>query len=97
MSSLDATSAGATSTSACALSSSVTSITENRPWSGRLFHDTGSLPAGKLEHIEASCRKRGVPFEWAFLMDALQAERDQNITIDVSQIWFRTAAGVRMC
>lgn len=29
-----------------------------------------------------------MPFEWAFLMDALQAERDQNITIDVSQIWF---------
>src|SRR5258708_36517459 len=23
-------------------------------------------------------------------MDALQAERDQNITIDVSQIWFKT-------
>lgn len=58
---------------------------------GRLFHDTGSLPTGKLEQIEATCRKRGVPFEWAFLMDALQAERDQNITIDVSQIWFRTA------
>ena len=57
---------------------------------GRLFHDTGSLPTGKLEQIEATCRKRGVPFEWAFLMDALQAERDQNITIDVSQIWFRT-------
>jgi bifunctional enzyme CysN/CysC len=30
-------------------------------------------------------------FEWAFLMDALQAERDQNITIDVSHIWFRSA------
>ncbi len=32
-----------------------------------------------------------MPFEWAFLMDALQAERDQNITIDVSQIWFHSA------
>lgn len=31
-----------------------------------------------------------MPFEWAFLMDALQAERDQNITIDVSQIWFHS-------
>lgn len=57
---------------------------------GRLFHDTGSLPEGKLEQIQAVCQKRGVPFEWAFLMDALQAERDQNITIDTSQIWFRT-------
>jgi bifunctional enzyme CysN/CysC len=57
---------------------------------GRLFHDTGSLPDGKFEKIKASCEKRGMPFEWAFLMDGLQAERDQNITIDTAQIWFRT-------
>src|SRR2546427_3797507 len=58
---------------------------------GRLFYDTGSLPEGKLEKIKASCEKRGMPFEWAFMMDGLQAERDQNITIDTAQIWFRTA------
>ncbi|MEI6084533.1 MAG: adenylyl-sulfate kinase [Verrucomicrobiota bacterium] len=57
---------------------------------GRLFHDTGSLPDGKFEKIKASCEKRGMPFEWAFLMDGLQAERDQNITIETAQIWFRT-------
>lgn len=57
---------------------------------GRLFHDTGSLPEGKFEKIKAACEKRGMPFEWAFLMDGLQAERDQNITIDTAQIWFRT-------
>jgi bifunctional enzyme CysN/CysC len=57
---------------------------------GRLLHDTGSLPEGKFEQIQAVCRRRGMPFEWAFLMDALQAERDQNITIDVSQIWFHS-------
>jgi bifunctional enzyme CysN/CysC len=57
---------------------------------GRLCHDTGSLPEGKLEQLQATCKKRGVPFEWAFVMDALQAERDQNITIDTSQIWFST-------
>ena len=57
---------------------------------GRLFHDTGSLPEGKYEKIKAACDHRGMPFEWAFLMDALQAERDQNITIDTAQIWFRT-------
>jgi len=57
---------------------------------GRLFHDTGSLPPGKVEAIRAMCARRGMPFEWAFLMDALQAERDQGITIDTSQIWFRT-------
>lgn len=58
---------------------------------GRLFHDTGSLPDGKVEKIKQACERRGVPFEWAFLMDGLQAERDQNITIDTAQIWFRTA------
>lgn len=57
---------------------------------GRLFHDTGSLPEGKLEQLQKIAERRGVPFEWANLMDALQSERDQNITIDTAQIWFRT-------
>jgi bifunctional enzyme CysN/CysC len=57
---------------------------------GRLFHDTGSLPEGKLEQLQQIAMRRGVPFEWANLMDALQSERDQNITIDTAQIWFRT-------
>ena len=57
---------------------------------GRLFNDTGSLPEGKLEQLQAAAKRRGTPFEWANLMDALQSERDQNITIDTAQIWFRT-------
>ncbi len=57
---------------------------------GRLFHDTGSLPEGKLEQLQLIAERRGVPFEWANLMDALQSERDQNITIDTAQIWFQT-------
>lgn len=58
---------------------------------GRLLHDTGTLPEGKVEQIRQSCVRRGMPFEWSFLMDALQAERDQGITIDTSHIWFKTA------
>jgi bifunctional enzyme CysN/CysC len=57
---------------------------------GRLLHDTGSLPEGKLEQLQQAAQRRGMPFEWANLMDALQAERDQNISIDTAQIWFRT-------
>ena len=57
---------------------------------GRLFHDTGSLAEGKLEQLQKIAERRGVPFEWANLMDALQSERDQNITIDTAQIWFQT-------
>ncbi len=56
---------------------------------GRLFHETGLLPEGKLEAIQAMCRRRGMPFEWAFLMDSLKAERDQGVTIDAAQIWLR--------
>jgi bifunctional enzyme CysN/CysC len=57
---------------------------------GRLFHDTDSLPDGKYDEIKNLCEKRGMPFEYSFLMDALQAERDQGITIDTTQIWFKT-------
>jgi bifunctional enzyme CysN/CysC len=59
---------------------------------GRILHETGALPEGKLEYLKEVCVKRGMPFEWAFLMDALQAERDQGITIDTTQIHFRTKA-----
>lgn len=57
---------------------------------GRLFYDTDSLPSGKFEQMQEVCRRRGISFEWAFLMDAFQSERDQNVTIDTAQAWFRT-------
>jgi bifunctional enzyme CysN/CysC len=57
---------------------------------GRLLHETGSLPEGKLEMLKTVSARRGMPFEWSFLLDALQTERDQGITIDTTQIRFRT-------
>src|SRR6266699_230855 len=57
---------------------------------GRLLYETGSLPDGKLETLKAVSARRGMPFEWSFLLDALQTERDQGITIDTTQISFRT-------
>src|SRR5437762_8128768 len=57
---------------------------------GRLLHETGSLPERKLESIKCVSSRRGMPFEWSFLLDALQTERDQGITIDTSQIRLRT-------
>jgi bifunctional enzyme CysN/CysC len=57
---------------------------------GRLLFETGSLPDGKLEMLKAVSARRGMPFEWSFLLDALQTERDQGITIDTTQIRFRT-------
>jgi len=58
---------------------------------GRLLNDTGSLPDGKIEKIRAMCEKRSMAFEWAFVMDAFQAERDQAITIDAAHIWFKSS------
>lgn len=57
---------------------------------GRLFYETDSLPDGQFEKVKKSCERRGMPFEWSFLTDALQSERDQGITVDTTQIWFKT-------
>ncbi|MGE5515866.1 MAG: adenylyl-sulfate kinase [Bacteroidota bacterium] len=57
---------------------------------GRILNETGALPDGKVEYLKEVCDKRGMPFEWAFVMDALQAERDQGITIDTSQLRFHS-------
>jgi sulfate adenylyltransferase large subunit/phosphoadenylyl-sulfate reductase (thioredoxin) len=59
---------------------------------GRLLHETGSLPDGKLANLTAVSERRGVPFEWSFVLDALQTERDQGITLDTSQVRLRTEA-----
>ena len=58
---------------------------------GRLLYDTDSLPEGKFEELKAVCERRGMPLEWSFVLDAFQAERDQAVTIDTTQIWFKTA------
>lgn len=57
---------------------------------GRLLSDTGSLPEGKLDFIKDICERQGKAFEFAFLLDALEEEQDQGITIDTSQIFFKT-------
>ena len=57
---------------------------------GRLLHETDALPEGKLQAVQAMSEKRGMPFEWAFVIDAMQAERDQGVTIDTTQIRFRS-------
>jgi bifunctional enzyme CysN/CysC len=58
---------------------------------GRIFYDTKSLPDGKVEQIQAACKEEGMDFEYAFLLDALLEEQEQNITIDTTQIQFKTA------
>ena len=57
---------------------------------GRLMSDTGSLPSGKLDFVKDICKRQGKEFEYAFLLDALEEEQEQGITIDTSQIFFNT-------
>ena len=58
---------------------------------GRLLADTGVLGDGKLEKVRSTCERQGKVFEYAFLLDALEAEQDQGITIDAARVFFRTA------
>ncbi|MDD5022716.1 MAG: GTP-binding protein [Candidatus ainarchaeum sp.] len=56
---------------------------------GRLLYDTNSLPEEKIEEVRKTCEMLGKPFEFAFVMDHLDEEREKNITIDTSQIFFK--------
>ncbi|HUE49561.1 MAG TPA: adenylyl-sulfate kinase [Candidatus Dormibacteraeota bacterium] len=57
---------------------------------GRILQDTDSLPEGKIEMVTKTCATEGMEFEYAFLLDALLEEQKQNVTIDTTEIPFRT-------
>ena len=57
---------------------------------GRILHDTDSLSEGKIEQVKKACAAEGMEFEFAFLLDALLEEQKQNVTIDTTEIPFRT-------
>ena len=54
---------------------------------GRILQDTDSLPEGKIEMVKKTCAAEGIEFEHAFLLDA----QKQNVTIDTTEIPFRTS------
>lgn len=57
---------------------------------GRLFYDTDSLASEKYEEIKAACEAMGRDFEFGYVMDHLEEERKQGITIDTAQTFFDT-------
>ena len=57
---------------------------------GRLLFDTGSLPEDKITEIQQICSSLGKEFEFGFILDNLEEERDQGITIDTTQIFFNS-------
>lgn len=50
---------------------------------GRLLSDTNSVMADRVEDVRAASRALGKPFEYAFLLDSFQEEREDGMTIDV--------------
>ncbi|MBU3941973.1 MAG: GTP-binding protein [Nanoarchaeota archaeon] len=57
---------------------------------GRLLYDTNSLPPDKIEEVKKTCEALGKEMEFGFILDHLQEEREQGITIDTCQIFFKT-------
>jgi len=55
---------------------------------GRLLHDAGALPDSRLDELRADSPADGL--EWAFLLDHLREEREQERTIDSTQAFFAT-------
>ena len=67
---------------------------------GRLLHDSKMIYEDQLEAIQKDSKNQGASFnsveggntlDLALLVDGLQAEREQGITIDVAYRYFSTA------
>ena len=56
---------------------------------GRLLADTGAIAPQKLDAVRTTCQRQGKEFEYAFLLDALEEEQGQGITIDSARVFFR--------
>ena len=57
---------------------------------GRLLYDTNSLPREKIAEIKKISKELGKETELAYLTDQLREERERNVTIDTTQIFFKT-------
>ena len=57
---------------------------------GRLLYDTDSLPPDKMEEIKKASAGLGRQTEFAYLLDHLEEERKQGITIDTTQVFFKS-------
>ena len=57
---------------------------------GRLLYDTDSLPPDKIEEIKNTSEDLGKDTEFAYLLDHLEEERQQGITIETTQVFFKT-------
>lgn len=57
---------------------------------GRLLFETNSIAPDKMEELKRASKRTGKDIEFAFLLDHLQEEREQGITIDTTQTFFKS-------
>ena len=57
---------------------------------GRLLYDTDSLAPDKIEEVKRVSAGQGRETEFAYLLDHLEEERKQGITIDTTQVFFKS-------
>ena len=58
---------------------------------GRLLYETNSLKEDQLKHIIDKSKSKGIDYiDFSLATDGLLTEREQGITIDVSNIFFKT-------
>lgn len=57
---------------------------------GRILYDTKSISDGVINKVKKVCLEKGKDFEYAFLLDAFEEEQNQGITIDTTEIQFKT-------
>lgn len=57
---------------------------------GRLLYDTDSLPPDKIAEIKQRSEELGRETEFAYLLDHLEEERRQGITIETTQTFFKS-------
>lgn len=56
---------------------------------GRLLYDTAQVPADRVEFVRQRSAEQGRKLEFAYLLDGLEEEQEQGITIDFTQTQFR--------
>ncbi|HLP80017.1 MAG TPA: GTP-binding protein [Acidobacteriota bacterium] len=57
---------------------------------GRILFDTNSISPDRIEEVKKISAQLGRDFEFCFLLDYMQEEREQNVTIDITETFFST-------
>jgi len=60
---------------------------------GRFLYEMGSLSEGVIEEIENVSQRLGGDLEFAYLLDSLEEERRNQLTIDTTQAFCKTKKG----